>query len=116
MAMMSLVQSALPNSSFFASQSVVYAVPWLALTCSLNALVTCLIAGRILYLSRTVRQVLPREVTTAYAGVVAVLVESALPFTILGIIFAVLLGKGMVEDIAFAVIWGSFVVNCFAHK
>lgn len=110
MALTSLVQSALPNSSFFTKQSVKFAVPWLVLTCGLNALLTGLITGRILTLARRAKGILPREMTDLYSGMVAILIESALPFTILGIIFAILLGRGLPEDIALAVIWGTFVV------
>ncbi|KIJ42132.1 hypothetical protein M422DRAFT_171524 [Sphaerobolus stellatus SS14] len=109
MAMMALVQSALPGSSFFVQQAVNYAVPWLSLTCGLNFLVTCLIAGRIIYFGRIGQGAFSNEAARFYTGTVAILIESALPFTLLGIVFAVLLGKGLPEELSFSVIWGIFV-------
>jgi hypothetical protein len=108
MSLMALTESALPNSSFFEKATTDYTIPWLALTCGLNAIVTILISGRIIYYAR-----LPsaNETTTrsSQTSVIAILVESALPFTILGILCAVYFGKQEAPELAFAVVWGSFV-------
>jgi hypothetical protein len=48
---------------------------------------------------------------SSHTSVVAILVESALPFTILGILCAVYFGKQEAPELAFAVVWGSFVVS-----
>lgn len=110
MAMFTVIESALPLSSVFAKQSVSFAIPWISLTCGLNAMITILIAGRIIYLSRAISGVLPRENSRIYTNIVAILIESALPFTLLGIIFAITLGKNIQESVAFSDIWGTFVV------
>lgn len=111
MAMFWVVESALPLATVFTKQSVTFAVPWISLTSGLNTIITVLIAGRIIYLSRGIADVLPPEDTRVYTNTVAILVESALPFTLLGIVFAVTLGKGIPESIALSDIWGIFVVR-----
>lgn len=108
---MSVVQSALPGSSFFEGNDIVYAVPWISLTCSLNAIITILIVARILSARRRIRSAMPEDMATVYTGVIAILVESALPFTLLGIVFAVLLGKNLPEQLALSLTWGYYVVS-----
>lgn len=109
MAMFTVVESALPLSSIFTEQSISFAIPWISLTCGLNTMITILIAGRIIYLSRAISGILPPENRRIYTNVVAIMVESALPFTLLGIIFAITLGKNIQESVAFSDIWGMFV-------
>ncbi|KAE9394591.1 hypothetical protein BT96DRAFT_886487 [Gymnopus androsaceus JB14] len=106
LAIMSVVQSALPGSSFFEGNDIVYAVPWISLTCSLNAIITILIVARILSARRRIRSAMPEDMATVYTGVIAILVESALPFTLLGIVFAVLLGKNLPEQLALSLTMG----------
>ncbi|KIJ55848.1 hypothetical protein M422DRAFT_122424, partial [Sphaerobolus stellatus SS14] len=48
--------------------------------------------------------------TKVYTGIVAILVESALPFSVAGIIFAIVLGKGLPEAFAFTIVWRALVV------
>ena len=105
MSLIALTESALPNSSFFVKATTDFTIPWLALTCGLNGVVTILISGRIIYYSRLA------SANRTYTSVVAVMVESALPFTILGILCAVYFGKHEAPELAFAVVWGSFVVS-----
>jgi hypothetical protein len=112
MSLLALTESALPNSSFFATKTIDFTIPWLSLTCGLNAIVTILISGRIIYYSRIASAngtSLGRH--SSHTSVVAILVESALPFTVLGILCAVYFGKQQAPELAFAVVWGSFVVS-----
>ena len=114
MSLMALTESALPNSSFFAQTTTDFTVPWLALTSGLNAIVTILISGRILYYGRLASlSGTPAGKRSTHTGIVAILVESALPFTILGILCAIYFGKQEAPELAFAVVWGSFVVSKF---
>ncbi|KAK7026523.1 hypothetical protein VNI00_015603 [Paramarasmius palmivorus] len=50
-----------------------------------------------------------KELSQVYTGVIAILVESALPFSVLGIILAALLGAGNVVYTLFTNLWGSYV-------
>ncbi|ESK86671.1 hypothetical protein Moror_9670 [Moniliophthora roreri MCA 2997] len=109
MAIISCVQSALPGSSFFANNTINFAIPWIALTCGLNAILTGLITARLLVARHRLKAILgSNEHSTAYTSAVSIIVESALPFSILGIIFAILLGKGNTVYMIFNGIWGTY--------
>lgn len=60
------------------------------LTVTTNIIVTGLIAFRLLRARRTLAKVLPSADLRLYTGVVAVLIESALPLSLFGIIAAIL--------------------------
>ncbi|KAJ8075615.1 hypothetical protein PM082_021245 [Marasmius tenuissimus] len=110
MAIISLIQSASPGSSLFVGTSLRFYVPWIVLTCSLNVIVTTLIIYRLVSTRLQVRQsTRHKELYRIYTGPVAVLVESALPFSILGVVFAVLVGVGNNVFLIFNAIWGSYV-------
>ncbi|KAJ6562492.1 hypothetical protein B0H19DRAFT_1069108 [Mycena capillaripes] len=110
MAMLNLIQSALPDSSFFHGKTVNYGVVWIALTVSLNIMVTGMILFRILRIRGNLRaRFLGNAGSSAiYTGVAAMLIESALPFSALGLITAVTYGKNLDIAPAFVFIWGPF--------
>jgi len=111
LSMISLVQSALPNANFFQKSTTNFSVPWISLTSALNLLVTGLIAGRILYMGHKYGRVLSKTNSShynPYTGVIAIIVESALPLSIVGIIFSVALKKGSPIAIFFAITFGAF--------
>ena len=60
------------------------------LTVSTNIVVTSLITFRLLRARRTLARVLPSVDMRVYTGVIAILVESAAPLTIFGIVAAIL--------------------------
>ncbi|KAI3602645.1 hypothetical protein WG66_009216 [Moniliophthora roreri] len=105
MAIITLVQSA--GTSIYSSQSVNYVVLWISITSSLNVLLTALISLRLLSARR---RLLKLNITapTHYIGVVAILVESSLPFPVLGILYAVLSAKNIGVYVIFAVFWGMY--------
>ena len=109
MSLIALTESALPHSNFFVTKTTDFAVPWLSLTSGLNAIVTILISGRIIYYGRMVSA--SRSGKSPYTGIVAILVESALPFTVFGILCAIYFGKQLAPELAFAVVWAGFVVR-----
>ncbi|KAJ7736771.1 hypothetical protein DFH07DRAFT_893147 [Mycena maculata] len=110
MAMVMLVQSALPGSDFFRGQTVNYGVLWGTLSVALNVTLTALITFRIL----RARQAIKRHQDSAkslgiYVGIAAILIESSLPFSVLGIIFVVTYGKNLPTAPAFLFIWTTFI-------
>jgi hypothetical protein len=112
MSLTALTKSALPNSSVFARETIDFTVPWMSLTSGLNAIVTILISGRIIYYDRLASlSGMPSGRRSTHTGVVAILVESALPFTVLGILCAVYFGKQEAPELAISVVWGGFVVS-----
>jgi hypothetical protein len=114
MAILFLYQSAVPGASFYSGLAVNFGVPWTVLTVALNAMVTILIIIPILRARNGMKNILPDDTVKIYTGVSAVLVESALPVTILGIIYAILYGTNNEVAPAFTFIWGTFcVMNLF---
>lgn len=81
------------------------------LTIVFNILVTAMIAVRLLSVHKKMSTVLGTEMTKRYTGLLAILVESALPFTVLGICYLAVYIKDLPEALAFADIWGCFVVR-----
>ncbi|KAK7019678.1 hypothetical protein VNI00_018023, partial [Paramarasmius palmivorus] len=111
MAIIALIQSAMPGGSIFAQESVNFLIPWISLTSSLNVLLTALIAYRLLSARRhllATNITEAKELSAVYTGVVAILVESALPFSVLGILFAVLLGVQNTAYTMVSVLWGNY--------
>ncbi|KAJ7650618.1 hypothetical protein FB45DRAFT_888267 [Roridomyces roridus] len=105
MGLISTVQSA--RADFFAAVNLV--IPWLVLTLTFNVVTTCMIAFRLVSVGRGLRQILGKERAEVYTGVVAILIESALPFTLLGIGYVITYVRNDPEALAFASIWGCFV-------
>jgi hypothetical protein len=66
------------------------------LTASTNVMVTTLISGYLIRARRNLSQLLPSRDMSLYTGVVAILIESALPLSVFGVIYA---GIGVVPDL-----------------
>lgn len=109
MGIVSTIQSGLPGGDLFHGTSVNFVIPWLVLTITFNAITTSMITLRLISVSRGMRNILGKERADVYTGVVAILVESALPFTLLGIGYLITYVKNEPEALAFASIWGCFV-------
>ncbi len=116
MAILLTVQSAIPGSNFFRGKTVDFGVPWVTLTVALNAIVTTLIIIRILKVRYQLKaalghtEVLP-DTVRMYTGILALLVESVLPYSLFGVIFAITYGKNMDVAPAFTFVWGTFGVS-----
>ncbi|VDB90022.1 unnamed protein product [Peniophora sp. CBMAI 1063] len=114
-----LVESALPaTKAFFAvGQLINFTVPWIALTSALNVILTALICYRILRVRFQLRSALKHDIellslsdydnSTMYTSVISMLVESALPLAVIGLVTCVLVGKGNFASTPFLVIWGT---------
>ncbi|KAH9855681.1 hypothetical protein C2E23DRAFT_866755 [Lenzites betulinus] len=94
----SLYESGRPNGNYFAGVATKFGTSWNALTLSFNVIVTCLISGRIIYIGR--RLGAGNEGTQTFTGAAAIIIESALPFTIGSLIYVITYGIG--SDIAVA--------------
>ncbi|KAK0432647.1 hypothetical protein EV421DRAFT_2089272 [Armillaria borealis] len=113
MAILLTVQSAIPGSNFFRGKTVDFGVPWVSLSVALNSIVTILIVIRILKVRRQLKAALgPTEVLSdtvkMYTGILALLVESVLPYSLFGVIFAITYGRNMDVAPGFLFIWGTF--------
>jgi hypothetical protein len=87
-------------------------VPWVSLSVSLNIIVTSMICFRLLRMRALLRQVHgPEASSKVYTNTAAMLVESAAPFTILGIGLLVTLAQNGPLLYAFGYIWNVFSVR-----
>ncbi|KAJ6570242.1 hypothetical protein DFH09DRAFT_917271 [Mycena vulgaris] len=103
------IQSGLPGGDIFHGTAVNFGIPWLVLTITFNVITTSMITIRLISVSRSMRNFLAKERAEVYTGVIAILVESALPFTLLGIGYLVTYVRTDPESLAFADVWGCFV-------
>ncbi|KAG1847583.1 hypothetical protein F4604DRAFT_1630446 [Suillus subluteus] len=110
MAIMMVIQSAMPMSDLWQGLAAQFGISWVALTVSFNIIVTALIVSRLLLFHRRVQSILTNEQQSAYTGTAAILVESALPFTVLGIAYLATYIQGVPSAIAVGIVWGTFVV------
>ncbi|KAF9553340.1 hypothetical protein CPC08DRAFT_713833 [Agrocybe pediades] len=108
MAIVTLVQSSHPGSNFFRGAPVDFGVPWAALSVALNIVVTVLITYKLLTAHHRLKKVLPDHAVRMYTGMSAIFIESALPFSILGIAFAVTYGLHSDIGPAFLFVWATF--------
>lgn len=103
-----IVESALPNSFLLNGKPANFGVPWVSLSVSLNVLVTTLICWRLLRMRSLTRELLAPELSRTYTSIAAMLIESAAPFTVLGIGLVVTEAQGGPLAIAFSYVWGMF--------
>ncbi|KAJ3791236.1 hypothetical protein GGU11DRAFT_674725 [Lentinula aff. detonsa] len=93
------------------SKVAIYFVPCILLSCLLNAMITILITARLYLARREIRKIMPENIAlkVPYTGVIAILVESALPFTLLGIAYAVILITKSPWGVVFSLIWSYYL-------
>ncbi|KAJ7074778.1 hypothetical protein C8F01DRAFT_1225195 [Mycena amicta] len=77
------------ENSFWAGLSIQFGTAYWSLSISLNILLTLLITGRIMLLRRRIRSSLGTQHTQKYFSAVAMLVESAALYAIVGLIFII---------------------------
>lgn len=84
----------------------------IALTVSLNVILTGSICFRLISARNRLQAVFSRdhENIHMYTGVIAILVESAAPVAIFGVALAATYGTGNVTGLAFGQIWGPLLV------
>ena len=88
-----------------------FAVPWVALSLGLNIIVTSMICLRLLRMRALIREVLSPEMSRMYTSVVAILIESAAPLSILGIGLVIAAAQKSPLMFAFAWVWSLFCVE-----
>ncbi|KAF5334555.1 hypothetical protein D9758_015772 [Tetrapyrgos nigripes] len=98
---------ALPGSNVFKGKAQQFGTAWLSITIGFNIIATGLIITRISMMKRLTARVNP-EMATPYSHIMAILVESALPYTLIGI--GVLATSELGDDtvLGWAIPWGVF--------
>ncbi|KAI0067445.1 hypothetical protein BV25DRAFT_1100386 [Artomyces pyxidatus] len=103
-----VVESALPNAFLLNGSAANFGVPWVACSVSLNIIVTGMICGRLLYMRHLTRTVMTPEMAYMYTSIIAILIESAMPFSIVGIGLVITYAQNNPTSTAFAYVWGMF--------
>jgi hypothetical protein len=85
LASIELVLAGTPGGNFFGGRTLNFGTPYYAIMISLNMIVTLLIGLRLFQHKKTLGGVLGREQAKMYTGVVLLLIESAVPCSLLGI-------------------------------
>jgi hypothetical protein len=98
----------------FSGESIHLTVPRVSLSVSLNIIVTSMICFRVLRMRTIVREVLSPEMSRTYTSIVAILIESAAPFSILGIGLVVTAALELPLFLAFTYVWTMFCVESHA--
>lgn len=106
--------SSLPGGNFFAGISVQLGVAYYTVSVSLNTILTCMICYRMVRHGRKVLEYLGHEYASSYFAVVALVVESALPFTLSGIVFLVSFGLNSPTSVAFICVYYTMMVRGLA--
>jgi len=83
----------------------------MSISVSFNIVVTLIISLRLLHARYRMRKNAPKEDIEIYTSVVAILVESAFPLALSGLVAAIFYGKGHPAAFALTVVWGNFVVS-----
>jgi hypothetical protein len=97
----------------------VWGTTWFLLSVAVNVLVTALISSKIVREQKRLGRVLDTHRVRVYTDVVAILIESALPFTVLGIVAGVMHAVGYLNpDLSDALIeaWFAFCVSMVWHS
>src|SRR5260221_1938434 len=106
LAIFTIVETALPNRSVLNNGNPVrLAVAWISLTVSLNGIVNSMICFRLLQARARTLGALSPEMSRMYTSVVAVLIESAAPFTVIGIGLVIVTARNSPLTFAFSDIW-----------
>jgi hypothetical protein len=101
----------MPGSSYLKGKVIHLALPWVSLSVSLNIIVTTMICFRLLRMRALMGEVLDPEMSRMYTSIAAMLIESAAPFSILGIGFIVTAARDEQFVFAFAFVWSMFCVE-----
>ena len=104
-----LYVSGIPNANFFEGLAVHINVTYVAVSISLNLLLTSLICGRVLYYAHTLQKQLGPGVAETYFGVAAIIIESALPYTLSGMAYVVSYGLNSEINILFLSLYVMFM-------
>lgn len=105
LAIIELVLAGRPGGNFFGGRTLNFGTPYYAIMISLNMIVTLLICLRLFQHKKTLGGALGKEQAKMYTSVASMLIESAAPCSLLGIMFLVPYARGDGVAIAFGQVW-----------
>ncbi|KAI0663838.1 hypothetical protein C8Q70DRAFT_953067 [Cubamyces menziesii] len=89
MSIMTLFQSSRPNANLWTKVTIQFSLPYWSISIALNTLLTLLLVSRLLYMSYNARKALSDDHGKPYISVAAMLLESAAPYAIVGLIYII---------------------------
>jgi len=101
--------SGVPDSDYFSGNAQKFGLAYMSVAIGTNMTVTSIICSRILYFARYVNGGLGRTASRPYTGTVAIIVESALPFSLAGIASLVAYGLNSGISVVFLGIYTLFM-------
>lgn len=112
LAVFELATSFTPGGFFFGAKSINFGTPYYSMTIGLNIIVTALICYRMLSLSKLVKAAMGEENARLYTSVAAIMVESAAPYSLTGLVFLIPYARSSMISVAFGQVWAKFTVSC----
>ena len=106
-----VVECALPGTSLLHGNPAKLALWWFALSAGLNVTITSMICFRILRMRAVTRNVLSPEISSMYTSAAAILIESMVPFSILGIGLVITLAQDVPPAFVFSYVWSMLCVS-----
>ncbi|EIW81435.1 hypothetical protein CONPUDRAFT_73165 [Coniophora puteana RWD-64-598 SS2] len=104
------IKDASPQSNFWALTFLPWDVAWISCTAAFNATVTFMICYRIMATNWATRDILPAKVLRTHTGLISMMVEGTIPFTLLGIAYAISEATENVSQICLSRVWMLFCV------
>ncbi|TFK42237.1 hypothetical protein BDQ12DRAFT_677854 [Crucibulum laeve] len=114
LAIIVLVVVGKPGGNFFGGKAINFGTPYYAITISMNILITLLICLRLRYLSTSVGRVLGKDNAKMYTSISTMLIESAAPYTLVGIMFLIPYARGSQTSISFGQVWAK--LSCLSPQ
>lgn len=107
-----LYESGRPDGNYFVGIANIFGTCWNSITFAFNVIVTGLICGRLFYIGR--RLTYSSEDARIYTGPVAIIIESALPFTVFSLAYVIT--YAMKSDIAVGFSFYSMFTVCSEYR
>ena len=89
MSFLTLYQASRPDASLWTHTTVQFSLPYFSISISLNILLTLLLVGRLFYMSERAKRAIGREHAATYSSIASMLLESAVPYAVTGLIFII---------------------------
>ncbi|THH32299.1 hypothetical protein EUX98_g1896 [Antrodiella citrinella] len=109
-----LVSSFKPGGFFLSGKAENFGTPYYSITICMNILLTILICARLYYLSKQAKKMIGFHAAERYTSLAAIMIESAVPYTVMGIILLPFYARGNDIAIALGQVWSK--LTCLAPQ
>lgn len=112
LAIIELVIAGEPGGNFFGTKTRNFGISYYTITIGLNIIVTVLICVRLLRLSNAITRVLGRDSARMYTNIATILIESAAPYSLVGIMWLIPYALQSGTAIGFGQVWAKLTCLC----